>query len=166
LNNAIVIVQSYVKDAVPQGRIDPQHYWTKRVAIPTIGSAATTLDYPAVRTRMYRSKFRGSAMNVRGEEVYGVIISVFSEDKKLLYQEVSERGLGELALATFPEETDAERRQHLQRAVMAARLKYELAREAFEQGDPENDALQDGLRKAHAEMNRANDEMRKFHMSQ
>jgi len=157
-----VSVQFYTKNAAPQGRIAPQLYSSKRLALPLIGASPVTLDYPPVETQMSRSKARATGWTIRGQEMHGVIVSVFNSDDKLIYQEVSERGLGEIASATLPDETDegplggSDSIEGLRRAMLEAELQYREVLATFQAAGREADeALKSQLRQKYENVKEA-----------
>jgi len=118
VGNAVLVAEYFGKKVGrTAGKVTPRRIHLQVVPLPKIDAThSVTVDCP--RTSTYgesaqrRSYYYGrDSIYDRGEELYGVVISVFAEDGKLIFQAASNNTLEKTGLAEFPLDYAQEERQ-------------------------------------------------------
>ncbi|MCE9615189.1 MAG: hypothetical protein K8T26_13000 [Lentisphaerae bacterium] len=132
VKSPLVTVEFFIKSAEPKGRVTPEVYSVKRVELEQLVPETTTIDFPPVETMMGRERMGlGAVWKQSGMQFYGVIISVFDQQRALIGQFVSVRGLAGEASTAPPERSLRERIEEARVNMETARQELNEARMLF-----------------------------------
>ena len=112
VENVTLVVEYYSKDLRSgSGKITPERMLVEHIRIPRIDFQGIAVDCPDVSTYQssysYSSAWGGSHKDKIGREFYGIVVSVFEQDKSICYQAVSGSALDRFAGTDIPEESSS-----------------------------------------------------------
>ena len=128
--NPLVLVQYFGADVGARGLKKPEQIAAEPVRLNALTDKEVTIEFPPVSLRKYEYRYRSSYSrhtSKSGKEFYGIMVTIFDENKKVVYQSVNNSSLrdhGDLATgAAATAEKSAD--------VDSARRAYEEARDAY-----------------------------------
>jgi hypothetical protein len=159
VTSPVVVIQLFSRSIARKGNVEPSQLAGHRLDLPSLDSSTVTIDCPEVKTAKWddRYSYYSSSSEKKGNEFYGVLISVFDHEGTLLYQAASGNALDDLAPTTPPKRkpaATADPRAALGRLEQAY---YSAMREHRHRGGSERRKAMEEARDAFLEAKRAAD---------
>jgi len=148
---ARIVIQVFSKSVSEKGSVDAKQERIARVRLAELGTDWITVATPRVNITRYTRESSYSGSSRGGREFYGIVVSVFDGDGKLVYQGFEGNALEKLAPGEVPKEGESEAPR---RKLDTARLHVWVAQRNLDK-NPNDAACAEVLAEAKANLARA-----------
>jgi hypothetical protein len=98
-DDVTVVVQYFSKSAVKgSGKIIPRQLAVHCVSVGKLDNNVVHIDFPGVSVHRYRYRYSRRYVYSSGEKFYGIVVTVFQGENKLLYQGMAGSSLEDIGL--------------------------------------------------------------------